>query len=302
VLLAACGDTTIIAQAEPAATTVIVPVDIGNRIMVDGRVVPHRAADLAFAATSTVSEVLVTEGEEVATGAVLARLDAEQQRAAVDQAVANVTRAKAALAQLDAQPYPEDVTAAEAALAQAVADQDLLQQRGGSDAESAASDAAVKHAQAQLDALNTGPRSPNVTATQAELSAAEAALAQARAAHDSMELRAPFGGTIAFLDLQAGEVPSPGVPSMRLADTSTWLIETADLTELNVVHLHEGDHATVHFDALPDVELRGTVERIRQYGEPHQGDIVYRAVIALGPHTEALRWNMTAAVTIEPER
>jgi hypothetical protein len=50
------------------------------------------------------------------------------------------------------------------------------------------------------------------------------------------------------------------------------------------------------------VELRGTVEHIRQYGEPHQGDIVYRAVIALEPHTEALRWNMTAIVTIEPQK
>jgi multidrug resistance efflux pump len=301
-MLAACGDTTTIAQAEPAPATTTAPVDIGRRIMVDGRVVPHRTADLAFAATGTLTEVLVAEGEAVAAGAVLARLDAEQQQAAVDQAVANITHAKAALDQLRAQPYPEDVTAAEAALAQAVADQDLLQQRGGSDREYAAAEAAVKHAQAQLDALNTSPRSPTVTAAEADLAAAEAALAQARAARDSMELRAPFAGTIASLDLEEGEVPSPGVPSMRLADTSTWQIETEDLTELNAVHLHEGDAATVRFDALPDVEIHGTVERIRQYGEPHQGDIVYRAVIALAPQNETLRWNMTATVTLEPNK
>ncbi len=52
-MLAACGDTTTIAQAEPAAATTIAPVDVGSRIMVDGRVVPHRTADLAFAATGT---------------------------------------------------------------------------------------------------------------------------------------------------------------------------------------------------------------------------------------------------------
>ena len=96
-------------------------------------------------------------------------------------------------------------------------------------------------------------------------------------------------------------MPSPGVPSIRLADTGPWRIETADLTELNVMHLHEGDGASVRFAALPDVQLRGTVAHIHQYGELHQGDIVYRAVIALGPHTEALRWNMTATVTIEPK-
>jgi multidrug efflux pump subunit AcrA (membrane-fusion protein) len=301
-MLAACGDTTTIAQAEPAAATTIAPVNVGDRIMVDGRVVPQRTADLAFAATGVISEVVVAEGEQVTAGAVLARLNAEQQQAAVDQAVANVVRAKAALDQLRTQPYPEDVMAAEAALAQAVADQEMLEQIGGSDNEYAAAEAIVKHAQAQLDALNTRPRSSEVTAAKAELTAAEAALAQARAARDSMELRAPFAGTIAFLDLEEGEVPSPGVPSIRLADTGTWLVETADLTELNVVHLHEDDGATVRFDALPDMELRGTIERIRQYGEPHQGDIVYRAVIALEPHAEALRWNMTATVTIEPNQ
>jgi multidrug resistance efflux pump len=301
--LAACGNpfaTT--AQATPAPSATAEAVQAGDQITVDGRVVPVRSADLIFAATGMVSDVLVAEEDAVESGALLARLDDTQQQAAVAQAEANVARAEAVLNQLEARPYPEEIAAAEAARAEAISNRTRAENNDGTDEELDAANAAVTQAQTQLNALRDAPRAEDVAAAQAEIDAAHAALNQAQAALKTTELRAPFAGTVASLNIAPGEVfaPSaPNEPAVRLADWSRWLIETEDLTELSVVNIRQGDAATVRVDAVLDLELRGSVERIASYGENQQGDIVYQVVIALDQTDERLRWNMTAAVTID---
>ena len=75
-------------------------------------------------------------------------------------------------------------------------------------------------------------------------------------------------------------------------------METTDLTELSVAGVHEGDAATVTFDALPDLTLPGKVTHVKNFGQDHQGDIVYTVVVTLGKSDPRLRWNMTAKVGI----
>ena len=135
--------------------------------------------------------------------------------------------------------------------------------------------------------------SPRVDQAKAQVLAAEAALSQA-------ELRAPFDGVITALDLKVGEFVAPGVPVAWLADLSDWRIETTDLGEIDAVHVEVGDPATITLDALPDVELAGTVISLSGYGETRQGDITYKAVIRPEPPYPDLLWNMTAYVTILP--
>jgi HlyD family secretion protein len=112
------------------------------------------------------------------------------------------------------------------------------------------------------------------------------------------ELRAPFAGTIAALDVQVGEYVAPGTPVVQLADLATWQIETTDLTERNILRIRAGSQATVTFDAIPDLELHGTVSRIRPLGENKQGDITYTVTIMPDQQDSRLYWNMTASVTI----
>jgi len=83
-----------------------------------------------------------------------------------------------------------------------------------------------------------------------------------------------------------------------VADLAAWQIETTDLTELNVVRVGAGSPVTMTFDALPGLELSGTVSRIRALGENKQGDITYVVTITPDQQDERLRWNMTAAVSI----
>ncbi len=103
---------------------------------------------------------------------------------------------------------------------------------------------------------------------------------------------------IASLDAKVGEQVAAGVPILRLGDYSSWQIETTDLTELSIARVREGDTVMITFDALPDLKLPGTIDRIRMFGENKQGDIVYTAVVKPSQHDERLRWNMTAKVTM----
>ena len=169
------------------------------------------------------------------------------------------------------------------------------------DSEIAAAEAEVRRAEAELALRLAGTRAETIQAAQADLTEAQTALMQRQMELEDTELRAPFGGTIASLDLEAGEQVSAGVPVVSLADQSEWLIETDDLTEINVVFVNEGDRARISVDALPDLDLEGTVVRIKPLGENKQGDITYTATIIPDSYIDSLRWNMSASVTIETE-
>jgi len=96
------------------------------------------------------------------------------------------------------------------------------------------------------------------------------------------------------------EFVAPGSPIVRLADPSTWQIETTDLSDLSVARVREGDPVTIVFDGIPGLELTGRVVRIQGFGESKQGDIVYKVTIKPDHQDPRLRWNMTADVTITP--
>jgi HlyD family secretion protein len=173
-----------------------------------------------------------------------------------------------------------------------------LQQSSGS---YQSAQALVRQAQAQLDLLRRGATEEDIAQSDARVLQAQAAYDRARAALQDAELVAPFDGTVTGVMTTLGERVSPAVPVIQIADLSELQIETDDLTELSVVRIDEGSPATIQFDALDDLELAGTVERILPFGEDKLGDITYTVVIKPEKQDPRLRWNMTATVEIEPE-
>jgi multidrug resistance efflux pump len=147
--------------------------------------------------------------------------------------------------------------------------------------------AKIRLAQAQLDYENL--QSGDVVAGQSNLSAARIALSNA-------ELRAPISGTVASLDVKAGESVGAGQAYATVADFSNWLVKTTDLTELDVVNIAEGQKVTVTLDAMPESPLTGTVLSIGQNYSESQGDVVYEVTISLEETDPAMRWGMTALV------
>jgi multidrug resistance efflux pump len=165
--------------------------------------------------------------------------------------------------------------------------------------EIAAAQARLAAAQARLDQLKAEANGqPNPTYA-AAIQQAEAARQSAKTAVTDTELHAPFAGTIAQLDLKAGETAAPGVPVAMLADFSGWQVETDDLTEIKVPDIQAGQAVVVTLDALPELELKGAVESIGVLYRTSTGDIVYPVKIRLIESDPRLRWGMTASVEFE---
>jgi len=208
-----------------------------------------------------------------------------------------VSSARASLDKLRAGADADELAASRAEVAGSQASLDKLvgeQRTGALDA----AQAAVDQAQANLDKLRAGASKSDLAVAEAEVQSAQAALKLAQVAVAEAELRAPFAGTVGALDVRVGEYVAPITPVVQLADLTAWQIETTDLTEQNIVRVRAGSQASVTFDAIPDLELRGTISRIRPLGENKQGDITYAVTIKHNRQDPRLRWNMTASVTI----
>jgi multidrug resistance efflux pump len=120
-----------------------------------------------------------------------------------------------------------------------------------------------------------------------------------RAALASAEVRAPFDGTLTNLDLKVGEFAASGQPVLTVADLSSWVVKTTDLTEIDVVNLSEGQPVDVTLDAIPNVTLKGNILSISHNYTEKQGDIVYKVTILLSDKNPDMRWGMTAQVKFQ---
>ncbi len=164
---------------EPTPTPLVELEPEVSQILADGRVLPLTSAELRFLSPGLVAEILVHEGETVAAGQPLARLDSAELQLGVEQAQAALIHAQALYAQLSAGASPDVVAAAQATLAQAQA---TARQVAGSVTQSdlAAARASVTQAQAELNQLLAGPKNEAVTQAQAALSQAQADLQSQR--------------------------------------------------------------------------------------------------------------------------
>jgi len=149
--------------------------------------------------------------------------------------------------------------------------------------------AALDEAQRAYDRLKDGADKEQLALLEARLKAAEAGVA-------AFTVVAPFDGVVAKLSARQGATINAGEIAVTVADFSSWIIKTTDLTELDVVTVQEGGATTITFDALPDTTLNGEIESIGQTYEEKQGDIVYEVTVALKDENPSLRWGMTATV------
>ncbi len=167
-------------------------------------------------------------------------------------------------------------------------------------------EARLAQAQSEADKLVDGPDAADVSLARTRvdtangsISAAEAALEAARAALADLDLVATIDGTVVDNELIAGQQISAGAPVVQVADLSQWMVETDNLTELDVVNIAAGQGATITPDALPEVDLQGSVESISDVYEDKRGDVTYTARLALETSDPRLRWGMTVAIVFE---
>jgi len=154
--------------------------------------------------------------------------------------------------------------------------------------------ALLEDAQEQLDQLLNLENSPEVLAAQTRIKAIESFLEQSM-------LKAPFNGTIVEMYVNSGELVSPGVPVLLLADFSTLQVKTTDLNEVDVAQIHVGDIVDISFDALPDKVVTGKISEISLKNTGGSG-VYYDVFIMLDEIPDELRWGMSAFVEIQTSK
>lgn len=177
-------------------------------------VLPAERAQVHATLPGSVREVLVSEGDKVAEGDMLLRLEDGQQRAQVARAEANVAQLEAELAATEAGAREEEIALAEQRVATARArsefadaEADRAQQafrRGAispQEHESAIANARVRaeelaEAEANLRLTRSGARAERLRAIEAELEGARAQLTFHRQQLQDTTLRAPIAGTV----------------------------------------------------------------------------------------------------------
>ena len=166
-------------------------------------------------------------------------------------------------------------------------------------------DGKLSLAQAQLDQaerdsedLIPGPDPDLLAQAKARLTLAQAQLAAAKQALADLELRAPFDGVVCNLKARVGEWSTPGMPVLQLGDLDGLQVETTDLNEIDAARIQLNDKAIVTFDALPEANVSGTVQRVGFKSAEGSG-VNYTAVLKLDQIPDGLRWGMTAFVDIE---
>jgi membrane fusion protein (multidrug efflux system) len=245
----------------------------------------------------TVKEVLASDNQEVAQGDVLVRLDplefqieVEKQEAGLAQSQAEEARSSAAAEQAQAQLVGAQArsVAAGAQATEARVQLDLAEinrrrarqlfGEGGAVTQSDVDNAESSYsgAQAALDAALANSRVAEASVGEA-MAALEAAKAQALSSKASSlafkagvtdarrklayaTLLAPAGGRIGNRNVEAGNRVQAGQVLFALVEPNPWIV--ANFKETQIARMHAGLAVEVTIDALPGIELRGTVDSL----------------------------------------
>jgi len=119
----------------------------------------------------------------------------------------------------------------------------------------------LEAAQNDYATLLNGPDPADVDLVQAHIDNADAALEEATRRLDDLIIKAPFDGVILIVSVQVGEVVGAGSHVLQMADPGA-LEVLVSVVEEDYPLVAVGQPVELYFDAVPDVEVSGQVERI----------------------------------------
>jgi membrane fusion protein (multidrug efflux system) len=226
-----------------------------------------------------VADVLVTDNQHVAQGATLLRIDDRDYQVAVEQAEAEVTAAKAGVANVDAQISAQiaqvdqaesDVKEAEAARNFSASDaaryQKLATLGTGSVQKAQQTTSQLQQQEAAVTRAKAGVNAAEkqVGSLQAQRNTALADLQRAQAQRDQAVLNLSYtvlttaqAGHVVRLSAAKGEYVEAGQSVMMFVPDEMWI--TANFKETQITDMRPGQPVDIEIDAYPDVDFHGHV-------------------------------------------
>lgn len=199
------------------------------------------------------------------------------------------------------QDAEDDLEAAQEEYNEAVRElEELIRERDTVRAALDSAQSAEAEARHQYEISSEGVNADQLELAQAGLENAQAQVAAAESNLSNYVLSAPFDGLVADVEVEVGEQVSAESRAVSIADPSVWIVETSDVTELEVVDIAEGQDVTLTADALPEVTMKGVVSEISQAAYTQSGDVIYTVRIRIDEVDSRVRWGMTVEVFFEP--
>jgi HlyD family secretion protein len=199
--------------------------------------------DIAPKVTGRISEILVTEGDQIQPGALLLRIDSPELRAKGLQAGAAGDAAEAVATKARNGARPEEIQMAKMNWQRAQTAADLAdisfkrvdglaregliaaQKRDEAQAGATAARDAVLAARAQYDMARKGARPEDKAAANAQVRQTEGMIAEVEAARIETELKSPVAGEVAKVLAKVGELSPQGVAVVSVVNLNEqWVV------------------------------------------------------------------------------
>jgi HlyD family secretion protein len=285
-----------------------------------------RSVSVGFRVSGRISEVLVDEGDRVAAGQVLARLDAEPYRRMRDESRAARDAAAARLAFLERGHTSDAIARAAAQLEEfnaalenaeriearaselhrtgAVSQRTLDDARTGR-AEATARVRAAEHALADL---RKGYREEEIAEARANLAHAEAAFSRMQLQLDDAELRAPDAGIVQTRAIEPGSFVNAGAVGLVVSKTEeAWVRAYVNEPQLGAtvpgtrVAVYTDSRAQPYHGRVGSVSPRAEFTPRNVETTDLRTSLVYRVRVLIDEPDEALRQGMPVTVRLAQE-
>jgi RND family efflux transporter MFP subunit len=158
------------------------------------------------------------------------------------------------------------------------------------------SDRTISETTASLAKLEAGTDPLDIQTSALSVKQRENALIDAREALSNYTIRAPFGGTIAKVNVKRGDSVSSGTAIGTLIAKQK--IAQISLNEIDAAKTTIGQKATLTFDAVDGLSISGIVGEIDTIGTVTQGVVTYIVKISFDTQDQRIKAGMSVNASI----
>ena len=285
-----------------------------------GYIVAAHKIQVASKVLGRVAWIGVDKGDKVKQGQVIARLEDDEYKAQLQQAVGRLQALEARLKELETGSRPEEISRASADLEDAKADlanaKVNLERNKKLSAEGVVAKQALDDAQSRYDRavakvngfqksyelVKIGPRSEQIEAVRGQILEARGSVAFFQSQQNNTVIRAPVTGTVLEREVEVGEFVTTSFVGERGA--KGYVVSLADLNDLEAeLDISQNDFgklgpkqkAIITTDAYPDRKYEGAIDEISPEANRQKATVQVKVKV-LNPD-EYLRPEMNANVS-----